>query len=207
MIKEIFGLPGSGKSYVVKKITGSHNTVAMTDNKIKSVFIRILKRIILYIPSSLFLKIKIHRCLKSEKQKPIYIDKPLNYFVDKIIILASSYKYLKDKDIFMDEGVIHRIVSLAVNFGLKQKTFAMLINIFEKYLKNVQLIYLDVSAELCFHGIKERNRHECEMDEFDDEKLKHYLMEYKKYFDYVNQTCKCVRINRENYNSLEDVAS
>lgn len=204
MKKEIFGLPGSGKSYIISKYTGSDDTSIIVSANMWGVLIKTIKKMCIFAPSCLVLNGKLRRCIKNNTSKPKYIFKSEKYFIDKIVLLAFAYKYYAGDDMFMDEGIIHRIVSFAVNFSLSQDVVCDMLLLVQPYLKDIKLVYLDVDAKTCFKSIKERNRHECEMDEFEDATLMEFLEEYKKCFDYVSNVCECTRITRDNYKGLEE---
>ena len=57
MIVELYGCPGCGKTYLVHKITGDDKTIAMSDNKIKSNMINAAKKISLFTPEALKLRL------------------------------------------------------------------------------------------------------------------------------------------------------
>ena len=66
MIIELYGCPGCGKTYLIQRITGQTNTVAMSDSNIKNMLINIAKKTSLLSPKSMRLNRKILSCVKNE---------------------------------------------------------------------------------------------------------------------------------------------
>lgn len=205
MLLELYGLPGSGKSFIIKKI--NRNTfIGFTKNiKIKKIVIKLGKKISIWMPSSIILKNKIYCIIKNISLKPLYIERSINEHINNIIMIAFGYKWRGKRNLYMDEGIIHRIVSFAVNYNIPIEQTFLIINLFEKYLKNSVIIYLDVNVNDCLNGIKKRNRHICEMDELKGEKLKQYLNSFKIYFDAIYHKYSHIKITRENYKELKEL--
>ena len=204
MIVELYGCPGCGKTYLVHQITGNDNTVAMSNNKVKNFLINKIKSISLYLPESVKLYKAIISCVKDEKHTPVYIDRTVEYFDKNIVLLTFGYRHIK-KDIFMAEGLVHRVVAMAVNFGWSTDTIDRLVTVLSDDIVNVKPFYLKVDMETCFNSIKKRNRHETQMDELDDDELTEFLHAYCSLFDYVTKRYGFEEITRENYTSLKEV--
>lgn len=204
MIVELYGCPGCGKTYLVHKITGKDDTVAMSDNKIKSSLINVAKKVSLFIPESVKIKKSLLEIVKDEPQEGLYIKRSVKEFVDNIVLLAFGYKHIK-KDMFMAEGLIHRIVSMAVNFGWGEEIVDRIIDTISNLLGNVSPVYLYVDPEVCFESAKERNRHDTEMDELQDDKLKSYIHDFKRLFDHITVKYQYIKITREDYSALEEI--
>lgn len=120
-------------------------------------------------------------------------------------MVAFGYKWSLNRNIYMDEGLIHRIVSFAVNYNFSIEQTFLIIDLFEKYLKKSTVIYLDVNIKDCLNGIKKRDRHICEMDELKDKTLEQYLNHFKIYFDAIYHRYGHMKITRENYKELKEL--
>ena len=105
----------------------------------------------------------------------------------------------------MAEGLVHRVVAMAVNFGWSTNTIDRLVTVLSDDIVNVKPFYLKVDMETCFNSIKKRNRHETQMDELDDDELTEFLHAYCSLFDYVTKRYGFEEITRENYTSLKEV--
>lgn len=205
MIVELFGCPGAGKTYIINAIKGDSSIAMTSKNKFTSVMIGLAKRLVVFSPNMLILKRRVKNVIRGKRLEARYINKSINYLLDKIIIVAFGYGRLENKKhIFMDEGIIHRVVSFAVNYNLEIEDVLNILKILEPYFKKSMVFYLDVSETKCFEGIRKRNRKECEMDFFDDVKLKAFIKEYKKYFDSICYYYHFEKITRESYSKLEE---
>lgn len=202
MIVELYGCPGCGKTYLVHKITGGDKTIAMSDNRIKSYLIKLAKKMSLFTPEALKLKKTILDIIEKENQCRIYINRSAEYFIDNIVLLAFGYRHIK-KDMIMAEGLIHRVVSMAVNFGWDEDVVDRIIDTLSIQLSDVKPFYLYVEPDVCFKSVKERNRHETEMDELQDDKLKSYIQDFKRLFDHITNKYHFMKITREDCSALE----
>lgn len=204
MIIELYGCPGCGKTYAIKEITGEEKTIAMSNNMLKNSLISLLKRLSLYTVASIKLKKNIKRCIQDENTCPIYINRSVESYINNIVILSFGYKHI-NKNMAMAEGLVHRIVSMAVNFGWKKETVYKFLDCIVDVMGNVQPVYLKVPIETCFESIKKRNRHECEMDELNDEMLMNYLKTYLYLFEYVTNEKKYLTITRDNISLVKEL--
>ena len=187
MIIELFGCPGSGKTYIVNKISNISIISGKQDDGLKGKIKGILKGMTKYLPTSIMLRRKVYKCLKFKSREGIFIYKSLDYYIQKINLLIIVYKCLHKKNIFMDEGVIHRIVSMDVNFNFSDTELCEVIKVYLPYLENAKIFYVNESIDICISNIKKRNRHECDMDEFTESKLKKFIENYKYYFDLLQK--------------------
>lgn len=56
MITELYGLPGAGKSTMIQKLTGGSSTSISGIKGVKKGFTHLLKKIVVYVPSSMDIK-------------------------------------------------------------------------------------------------------------------------------------------------------
>ena len=70
MITELYGLPGAGKSTMIQKLTGGSSTSISSIKGVKKVFIHLIKKIAVYLPSSMGYKSKMHIIMKPYKINP-----------------------------------------------------------------------------------------------------------------------------------------
>ena len=135
--------------------------------------------------------------LKAYKE-PQYVKRTKREQCNSIALVLFGYNHIQN-DIYMDEGIIHRTVTLAVNYGLSDHDFFTLIGIFGPVIKQIKCFYLEISLQDAFRAIRKRNRHECEMDEFDDDELIQYLKAYEHYFRLVHNHFNHNIVTRNNY--------
>ena len=203
MIVELYGCPGCGKTYAIKAVTGEEKTIAMSNNWAKKKIINWAKKMSLYTFSSIKLKHNLIKCVKNERNSAIYINRAVEAYIDSIVALAFIYRHVKN--MWMAEGLIHRVVSMGVNFGYTDETVYKLLSCLKDVMINVKPVYIDVPISICFEGIKKRNRHECEMDELNDKMLMSYLESYRHLFEYITKKNGYMKITRNNISVLEDL--
>lgn len=204
MIVELYGSPGCGKTYLVHKLTGQDNTVAMSDSKIKRVLINAAKKLSMLTPESIKLKNNLRQAVNEGPRKNIYIDRSVDYFINNIVLLSFGYRHI-NKDMLMAEGLVHRVVSMAVNFGWNEDIVDRVLEVLTEPLQNVKPVYLKVNADICFKSAKLRNRHESEMDELSDVMLRKYIKDFEILFDHVTNKNNYTIITREDYSAIEEI--
>lgn len=205
MIIEFYGCPGCGKTYAVRQIIGHDETIAMSSNCIKRNIICLLKSISKLTPESRRLKKELNMLIGTQNTRPLFIERSVEDFLNNIVLLAFGYNHIHRKTV-MAEGIVHRIVSMAVNFGWDENTVVEILKCCTCVLKKTQPIYLDVDVDTCLESIKKRNRHETEMDELTDEKLKVYLERFKHTFDTITEQFGYRRITRSEYVMIKEFA-
>lgn len=198
MVTELYGLPGAGKTTIIKNFTDGRATTVSGSKGLKRYIIQIAKKIVVYLPSSIQYKRRMNTIMKSYSEKSIYINRPKKQYYNNIVMVAFGYKNMGNA-VYMDEGLIHRIITMAVNFGLTEDDVLALIDLFEPCMRGVRSFYLDVPAEECLRSIMARDRHECEMDEFNKDTLKKYLRDYECYCLAICKSYQHKVITRENY--------
>lgn len=204
MIVELFGCPGSGKSFLMDKIV--KNKSVATDfnrkNPIKTSIIRTMKKAVVYFPSSIFLKKKIYKILRKQSQIPVFIDRPIKVWIDNLVMLNFVYRILKNKNLFMDEGLVQRTISMCVNFQWDTNIAINIINL----LPGSQFctpFFLDVSVDDCLKSIETRDRHTVEMDEMDNPLLSRFVECFYKYCEIVTETGGYSRVTRDEYEEIK----
>lgn len=202
MIIEFYGLPGSGKSYVIGQLRGNLHTKEGPMNSFKRFCLSCVKKIVIWTPESILLRWKINRLLKNQQDNPAFINRKKHEYIDNLVMLAFVYRWAGRRIIYMDEGIVHRVVAFAVNYNLSIGQMESILETLEKYIERAHVFFLDVEIEECLHSIKSRNRHQAEMDEFNDETLKDFLQCYMKYFRAINSRHDFIHITR---NHLEPI--
>ena len=202
MIIEFYGLPGSGKSYLIRQLNGNKPIGMMTESKFRAFLIRIAKKAAILAPDSLLLRNRIKNLLHGVSDKPVFFERSKQYYLNNLTMLAFGYRWSGNRNIYMDEGIIHRLTSMAVNYDLSVDLLLGLLDLFQEYLKPIKVFYLDVGIEECLESIQKRNRHEFEMDALSGEKLFYFLSNYQKYFDAINRKYKYEVVTRDNYEDI-----
>lgn len=197
MIIELYGLPGAGKTTIIKKYTGGKATSVSGKKGIKKYFNKVIKMVAVHMPDSVWYKHQMASLLKPYV-KMKYINMPQKRILNNIALVAFGYKHIRST-IYMDEGLTHRIISMAVNYGLSDGDVFRCMDFYKSVMINVKCCYLEVPLDECVRSIEQRNRHECRMDELDEEVLRKYLADYEYYCKIVCKRYGHRIITRENY--------
>lgn len=196
MILELYGLPGSGKSYYIRQLNGNRPIGVRGSSTTKEYLIRAAKRISTQLPASFALKRRIYEAIRDIPNEPIFFPRKRAMYVDNLCMLAFGYRHAGKRNLYLDEGIIHKLVSFAVNYGFPVETVMELLELFRGSLEGVHVIYLNVPLDECLKSIRKRDRHECEMDELDDAQLRRFLGAYQNYFSAINERYGHETVNR-----------
>jgi hypothetical protein len=81
----------------------------------------------------------------------------------------------------LDEGLVHALVKLCADFGIRDEIFLSMAGEAEKRLTGQRLVvHNGIRMEDCIASIADRNRHICAFDELRGEKLEDILREYER---------------------------
>ena len=194
MVIELYGSPGAGKTYIKEQLIEEEGCQG-SPNK-ENPLIRIAKRLVIYLPSSRKIRKKIIKKIENVNE-PAYNNVTLESCVDNIVMVLFGYRHTRRK-LFMDEGVVHRLISMSVNFRIGFDCLSEILDSLSPWLEDVTVFYLFAEPEECYQSIKKRNRHICNIDELEDGELRNYLRDYKLYCDYVYKKMGYQRISRNN---------
>lgn len=186
MFVEYLGIPGSGKSYNKQLYIEQ-----LSNEKVKwidisrwkgmplclKIFYKLADYSIYLIPKyrRLFKQYKEASKIKSDYTKYF----PLSFEICLRDIVQASFLH----DFFgkwncivlNDEGLLQRIATLAVQYEVSIEELMKVYHT-EKHLEDTR--FLEISTNVAFGNIKSRNRHDCEMDEMNDDMLKNYLNDF-----------------------------
>lgn len=209
MIVELFGLPGSGKSYIANGLIAelkerNIRAVNMTEYMNNTFVGKVEKKLLLYgIQLGVFEKSrkKIIDMLPQHKTwVSMYgIYESANYPINMIVLNLLVQKQKTDNVIYIyDEGVVHSIVKMMADFELDNSVTKALIECVIKTISSSGgiVIYNMATVETCIQSIKTRNRHVCVFDELSTEKLYKILNNYKSYCDKIADDQTVMRIDR-----------
>lgn len=188
MIVELFGIPGAGKTYAINQI----HPGAVKENKDKNMldyamepFKRIIKFLIILFPYAFMVRKRIRTYIYNEEiTEPKYKPVKISDFVKNISMLSMVYKYSRD-DVFIDEGIVHRTITMCINYGLSKEVCYKIIKELGFVIDGVRVIYLDVPKQICLDSIIKRNRHDHAIDKLTGERLNEFLEYYDDYCSYI----------------------
>ena len=174
---EFFGLPGCGKTFLVEKITSIDRKTL--SQKATNKYLQMIKKLSKFSPTSLYYKFRLRKILANSTKHHKYHDTNWNDMLDSIVLVASAYKMRAGGKGVLDEGIVQRTISFAINYDLDGQTIIKILESFESLFQTTDVIFVEISSEEAFKSIKERNRKESKMDFFSDETLLDYLKEYE----------------------------
>lgn len=206
MIIELYGLPGSGKSYTIQQLNGGKPIGMETKNKIKKRIISCCKKLAIWMPDSLSLKKKLKSEVINLQTSPMFIERTINEYINNLVMIAFGYRWTNgNKKLYMDEGIVHRVVSFAVNYNMSIDQMMKVLDILKKYIDKAIVVYLDVEITDCLNSIVKRNRHQYKMDNMNRKQLELFLSSYIKYFDAINSRFGFYHITRDSINQLKEI--
>lgn len=202
MIVELFGCPGSGKTYTLDLISqGNGVRNKSSEIKILNIISGTIKKGLMLSPCAIKVRRSIYKEIKCHGLESRFADAAsLKSQIRNISMLASVYKYLK-KDLYIDEGIVHRIMTLCITYNIPKSSMLKIIANLHNTLEEVTPYFLNTPVDVCYQSIVIRNRHEAAIDELKGEQLIEVL---KLYFDYsccVSDEFNYERISREKLES------
>lgn len=190
---EFFGPPGCGKTYITEQLTGVDRSEIRA--RATSPVLSKIKKLSRYSPASIIYRNRLRKLLSDMDLKPIYHDTDVQTMLDSIVLVATSYKMnLKFKNV-LDEGLIQRIISFSINYGLPESKVIQITELFEELLKDIKVVAIEVPIKEIISSIKDRGRKESKMDYFEDDILTKFVEQYvnlcktlTKYFGFESIT-------------------
>lgn len=181
---ELFGLPGSGKTFLCKKITKKYKIKNPMDFYKYNFFGKILFHIFL---STLYFNksnIKLFKELMNFIKNGFYeniVDNtiPIELYIKYIVFI--NYIEQKKVNYIIDEGIIHYCIALHAEYNVDFKTIDMILE--KANIENIK-IGLECSINKTMEQIKIRNRKSCPIDFLKEEKLFFLLERYNNAINY-----------------------
>lgn len=199
MVIELYSIPGAGKTTIIKSLIHGAATSYSGKRGARRFVIQTAKKIAVYMPESLKYKKQMKEAVFNYQcRRPLFYNRSFNQHLNNIVLVSWAYKH-SSKPVYMDEGLVHRLIALAVNYDLSDDELIRLVDIFRGIIAKANCFYLDVSVQVCMDGIKKRNRHMCEMDDLSDEKLIDFLKRYEHFCITVRDHFNHPTVTRENY--------
>ncbi|MCC8101277.1 MAG: hypothetical protein LIP11_03140 [Clostridiales bacterium] len=197
-ITELFGCPGCGKTYFIHSMSGDDTYKNVTEtNGIKKQIKNLAKKILILTPYAASIRKKIVQNIDiSPAKKGRYTHRTVRKTVRNISMLASVYKYMNRK-IYMDEGIVHRVISFCIDQNLPRETAVDIIASLSRELEPVKVFYLDTPPSVCYEAILKRGRKQATIDFLNKEEIAVMLDEYYEYCEFVDNWFGFERISRK----------
>ena len=194
MVVECIGLPGSGKTYLMRSVEEELlkrgiPCVNAGERSMHSVWWKAAKKVL---HRTIFLdrdarEIRGRFLSILEKEKPLQSRYGINtderFTVESAAIFVAAYRLMErsEKVYLFDEGLVHTIVKFCAEFHLPESVFLEMVAAcgpFDELSRIV--VHNRISVDDCFRSIQKRNRHICAFDELPEELLRELLGEYSR---------------------------
>ena len=192
MVVECIGLPGSGKTYLMRSVEEEllkrgTPCVNAGERSMHSVWWKAAKKVL---HRTIFLdrdarEIRGRFLSILEKEKPLQSRYGINtderFTVESAAIFVAAYRLMErsEKVYLFDEGLVHTIVKFCAEFHLPESVFLEMVAAcgpFDELSRIV--VHNRISVDDCVRSIQERDRHICAFDELPEEKLRELLEQY-----------------------------
>lgn len=192
MVVECIGLPGSGKTYLMRSVEEELlkrgiPCVNAGERSMHSVWWKAAKKVL---HRTIFLdrdarEIRGRFLSILEKEKPLQSRYGINtderFTVESAAIFVAAYRLMErsEKVYLFDEGLVHTIVKFCAEFHLPESVFLEMVAAcgpFDELSRIV--VHNRISVDDCVRSIQERDRHICAFDELPEEKLRELLEQY-----------------------------
>lgn len=183
---ELFGIPGSGKSYYIKKMIDNDPKYLNVTTYLFSKYGNLKFKIFVHGRLSFFYEHEITNKVINlfrpylGKENIFGFDVKLIIYIYQLIYIYHFKRLYKSKPkiLVFDEGIVHRLISIETEFDIPHdimmQAYYLLID------SNVKNIFIDVPTQLAFKRIHIRNRNITSMDFLSDEELRIFLDRYRK---------------------------
>lgn len=187
MIYELYGLPGAGKTTLCEFVNTNYN--------IKNPMLFFKKNFIGKAYMHLFWHLyNLNVEMRNKKKKILEILENVNCYTNCIddsqkitryidYMMFSYYieKKYNDKNIIIDEGIVHYCMALYAEFNVEKTKLDSILNVFK--IESRYVLGIDCELNTVREQIKKRNRKETAIDFLNDEELMLVLKRYKDVFD------------------------
>lgn len=206
MILEMVGPPGCGKTYLSNKVIGELNkknikAINIIDEQRNNFFIKIIWKITSYLAKfDSSYKKELHYFREVFQQykniKSNFIEVEIDTYIQRLAFFRYLYRKLNSssKVYAFDEGILQALLSMGIYFNIDSK-------LYEKYLReifpeDIMLVYIDSTNDVVLESIRLRDRHVCQLDEFDDYQINKFLNKYNEYSKYTIDKINYLKIYR-----------
>lgn len=187
MIIDIYGMPGSGKSYYSKTLIKEKQNKFFNLIELERYTLlgKVIRRVISFfvlilIKLKLVTKI-IDPSLKYHSAK-YNVGRHIDFYETRIWMLILIYNNIPKKiNLVVDEGIWHVVATLIVEYGISDAHAKKIISMIQKKLKtNVEIesVYQYISVDLAKESIRKRDRKVAAIDFLSGDNLTIFLNKY-----------------------------
>ena len=210
MVIECIGLPGSGKTYLLKGLERAlrsrgaevDNVTELTMNRLSwKAAARLMRAGVFTDKRSGAVGKRLEEILRREGplQSRFGIYENADYTIRSAAALIALYgKMGKSPKVYLfDEGLIHTLVKLCADCMIHDEVF---LEMAAEAVKSVRgewtVICNEISPEQCMASIRARDRHICTFDELGDSQLEMILAEYERLNECYSAHYPVLKVNR-----------
>ena len=182
MVVECIGLPGSGKTYLLRSVEEELRKrgipcVNAGERSMHSVLWKAGKKVL---HRTIFLD-RNARELRDRMRKILNSDE--RFTVESAAIFAAVYYMMEksEKVYLFDEGLVHTLVKFCAEFHLPDQVFLEIAAACGPYDEMSRIVvHNGISVDDCVKSIRKRDRHICAFDELPEDLLRELLGEYSR---------------------------
>lgn len=192
MVVECIGLPGSGKTYLIRELereltAGGIRAVNISQRRMDRFSWKLGAKILRALAPLDRNSAKLCRRLKEILRKESPLDSRFGiyenteYSVRSAAVFVRLYRRMmrSPKVYLFDEGLVHTLVKLCADFGIPDGTFLEMAEETESRLSGRRIVIHNViEVPDCAASIAKRDRHICAFDELTGDRLDAILREY-----------------------------
>ena len=187
MIVEYFGVPGSGKTYHTNlykeqlKYEGK-KYIDISRYSAMPLWLKFLYKLadytILILPKYRKQITEYKEVCKGCRRESTFVPFSLDYCIKDIVLYSLVYDVFchLGRIVVNDEGQLHRVIFLSVQFGV---ALDKLIPVYQSFRHRVVCRYVKTTSDNIMRNIKRRNRRVCAMDELKDGMLRDYIRAFE----------------------------
>ena len=195
MVVECIGLPGSGKTYLMRRVgealaSEGVRVVNGSDLAANDLLWKAGKKVLHH---TIFLDSDARR-LRGRLEEILQPEKPLQsrygiyrdecFTLESAAIFRALYARIESADTvyLFDEGLVHTIVKFCAEFHLGDRTFLEMMAACGPFdQKRRVIVHNKITVDGCIGSIRKRDRHVCAFDELPEERLREILAQYERF--------------------------
>ena len=210
MVIECIGLPGSGKTYLLKGLerelkAGGSEVVNVTELAVSRLSWKaaagLMRAGVFTDRRSGAVGKRLEEILRREGplQSRFGIYENADYTIRSAAALIALYgKMGKSPKVYLfDEGLIHTLIKLCADCMISDDVF---LEMAAEAVKGVRgewtVVYNEITPEQCMTSIRARDRHICTFDELSDSQLERILAEYERLDECYSAHYPVLKVNR-----------
>lgn len=207
MIVDIYGLPGSGKTYLADQLAASLSGMNATSFERTTIPGKLLSRLCFFgirvLPSARKLEKELGLLVNKANPSSLFgIYENTDYCIRSLTVSILKYGLLGGKKgtYLFDEGILHTLVKLYGDTDISLQELAECTHYVLEKLKETKcvFVYNHYDVNKCIEAMHARNRRVCQFDSLDELRLTGIMNRYAAAIEVVNHAVEhLVIVERE----------